>query len=120
MASRVTESITSSTLLPLIAEILGHGQRDEGGPDPERRRTVRRRNHQNGALQSVWPQLVIDEIAHLAVSLPDESHHADVGRAIPRHRAQQGAFAYAAAAENADSLSLAAGEQAVDGADPGD
>ena len=37
-----------------------------------------------------------------------------------RHGAEQGALAHAAAAEDADALSLAARQQAVDGADAGD
>ena len=106
--------------LALIAEIFGHGQRDEGGADAQRRGQVGRRDHHHAALQAFGAQFVFDEIADLAVALADQRDHADVGGIVARHRAEQSALADAAAAEDSDALPFAAGQQAVDRADAGD
>jgi hypothetical protein len=57
-------------------------------------------------------QFVFQEGADFAVALADHGDHRDVGRIVAGHGAEQGAFADAAAAEDADALAFAAGQQA--------
>ncbi len=106
-------------VLALVAKIFRHRQRDKGGANAQRRGTIGSGHHQHGFLQPVGAQLVLDEIPHLAIALADQRDHADIGGALPRHRAQQRAFAHARATEDSDSLPFAASQQAVDGANAG-
>ncbi len=56
---------------------------------------------------------------YLAVPFAYECNHRNVGKVVPGHGAEQGAFADAASAKKADPLPLSAGEETVDGADSG-
>ena len=120
MARRVTESITSSTFAPwsrkysATASATKQARTRSGAGRSE----VAHDDHR--ALHAFRAQLMFEKSAHLAVALADQRDDGDVRRIVPRHGAQQRALADAAAAENADALALAAGQQAVDGADAGD
>ena len=59
---------------------------------------------------------VFQKFAHFAAAFADQRQHRQVGRRAARHHADQRAFAHAAAAEDAQPLSPAAGQKAVDGA----
>ncbi len=72
-----------------------------------------------GASQALGAEVVLEEAAHLAAALADQRDHDDVGRGAARHHAEQRALADAAAAEDADALAAAAGQQRVDGAHAG-
>jgi hypothetical protein len=63
-------------------------------------------------------EAVLDELAHFASALADECNHIHFGGGVAGNHAHQGAFADAAAREDADTLSVGAGEQGVDGAYP--
>jgi hypothetical protein len=54
-------------------------------------------------------QIVLEEFADFAVAFADEGDDIDAGGTGARHGAEQGAFADAAAAEDADALAFAAG-----------
>ena len=88
----------------------------KAGANAKRRRPVGSGDNHNGPRQAFGAQLVLQKFAHFAVALADQGDHVDIGGAMPRHRAEQRALADAAAAENADALALAAGQQTVDGA----
>ena len=105
--------------LSLIAKIFRHRQRHERRANPQRRGHVGSRHHHHAALQALRAQFLLEKIAHLAVALADQRDHADVGRIVPRHRAQQRALAHARAAEDPDALPFAEGQQTVDRADAG-
>ena len=55
----------------------------------------------------------------LLTSFPDEGADVHVGLGVPCQHSQQHALSHAAAGEDSDALSLAAGDQAVDGPDAG-
>ena len=120
MARRVTESITSSTFLPwsrkysATASATKQARMRSGAGRSEVATTTTDLRH---ALRA---QIVLEKRAHFAVALADQRDHADVGRVVAAHGAEQRALADAAAAEDADALALAAGQQAVDGANAGD
>ena len=59
------------------------------------------------------------EIPHFAIALADQRDDTHGGGTAARHGAQQRALSDARAAEDADPLSLAAGQQTVDGANAG-
>ncbi len=103
-------------VLALIAEVFGHRQRDETGADAQRRRPVRSRHHNHRAAAPFRSQFVFKERPHFAIAFAHQRDHADVGVVVPRHHAQQRAFADAAASENPDALSFAARQQSIDGA----
>src|SRR5579863_681128 len=63
---------------------------------------------------------MIEKRLHLAVALADEGDDAYLRGVLPGHGAEQGAFPDAAAAEDSDSLSLSAREQAVNRANSRD
>ena len=70
--------------------------------------------------QAFGTEAVFEERAYLAATLADQGDDVDVGVEALGDLAQQGALADAAAGEDADALSLTAGQQSVDGATPGD
>src|ERR1019366_2356424 len=90
------------------------------GADAQRRRAFAGGADHDGAFAALGPELVFDECADFAVAFADHGDDRDVGRVVARHGAEQGALADAAAAENADALAFAAGQQGIDGADAGD
>ena len=104
----------------LVAEVFRGGQRDERRADTKRRGTVGSRRDHHRTLHAFRTELLIEKRLDLAVALADQRDHADLGRIFSRHRAQQRALADAAAAEQADSLALAAGQETIDGTDAGD
>ena len=104
----------------LIAEILGDGESDEAGAHAQRRGTVGGGADDDGALAALRAKLIFEKAADLAIAFADHGDHGDVGRIVARHGAEQRALADAAAAEDADALAFAAGQQGVDGADAGD
>ena len=105
---------------PLVAKILGHGQRHEAGAYAQRRRPVRGGHHHHGPLHAFRSQFVVQKRPHFAVALAHQGNDTDVGEVVARHGPQQGALAYAAAAEDAHPLPFADGQQAVDDPDSGD
>jgi hypothetical protein len=92
----------------LIAKIFGDGQGHETGAHAQRRGTVGGGADHHRAAAALGSHLVFQKGAHLAVALADERDHRDVGRIVPRHGAQQGALAHAAAAEDSHALAFAA------------
>ncbi len=71
----------------------------------------------HGALAAFLSERVFEEVAHFAAAFADQPEHGEVGSGVARHHADQRALAHAAAAENADALSAAAGEESIDRAD---
>ena len=69
--------------------------------------------------EALGAEIVLEEAADFAAALADQRDDRDVGRRAARHHAEQRALADAAAAEEADALAAAAGEQRVDGAHAG-
>ena len=115
-AKRVSESISSSTLLAAIAEIFGDRGREPGAVQAHQRRIVGGRRHDDRAPHAVGPESVADEFLDLAAALADQADDDDVGIRVARHHAEQHALADADAGEQADALSAADREQRVDGA----
>lgn len=61
-------------------------------------------------------QVPFHEFHHLAAALADQGDDVDVGPGIAGHHAHERGFAHAGTGHNAHALSLAQGQQAVDGA----
>src|SRR5690606_37234536 len=59
-------------------------------------------------------EVALDELAHLAAPLSDESDHVDVGFASPCHHSEERALPHAASGEDAKALSPAARDEGVD------
>ena len=108
--------MTSSTSLPLVAEILGDGGGGEGRPHAEQSRLVAGGHHDHAFGQPLGPQIALDEFVDFAAAFADQGNHVDVGRRVAGHHAQRHAFADARAGEDSHPLAFAAGQQAVDGA----
>ena len=105
--------------LALVAEVLGDGEGDEAGADAQRCGAVGAGDDEDAALAALLAELVVDEGLDLAVAFADEGDDGDVGRVAAAHGAEQRALADARAAEDADALADAAGQEAVDDADAG-
>ena len=58
---------------------------------------------------------MVDEAADLSATLAHEREHGDVGRSTARQHPEQRALSHAAPAEEADTLSQAAGQECIDG-----
>ena len=109
IAKRVTESISSSTSLALVAEVLGDRSspctapftRTSAGSSEGATTTTRAR-------QPLGAEVVLDELAHLAAALADQADHDHVGLGVAGHHAEQRALADAGAGEQADALAAAA------------
>ena len=55
------------------------------------------------------PEVVLDELAHLAAALADEGDHVDVGVGVAGDHAEEGGLADAGAGEDADALAACPG-----------
>ena len=86
----------------------------------KRRRPVGGGHHHHRTAAAFRAQFIFEKRPHFAIAFAHQRDHADVGVVVPRHRAQQSAFADAAASEDAHALSFAARQQAIDGANAGD
>ena len=100
----------------LVPEILGDGGGHIGRLEPFHGRTLRGRDHDDGLLESFLPDVVLDELAHLAPPLADEGQDLDVRRGIADQHGQQCALAAPGRREDAHPLPFAAGQQAVENA----
>ena len=120
MASRVTESITSSTSLPWSRKYSAAASATICGADAKRRGTVGGRRDHHRTFHAFRAEFLIQKRLDLAVAFADQRDHADLRRILSRHGAQQRAFTDAAAAEQSDSLALAARQKTIDRTDAGD
>ena len=117
-ASRVSESITNSTSRPrsrkysaiAVAQWAACTRTSAGSSLVATTTTL---------LASRRAEIALDELVDLAAAFADQGDHVHVGRRVARHHAQRHALAHARAGEDAHPLPLAAGQQAVDGADAG-
>ena len=61
-----------------VAEVLGHGQRGQGDPEPRARRLVHLAEHQGGVLSKTPDSVHLDdEVVALAGALADAGEHRD-------------------------------------------
>src|SRR6185369_2691365 len=88
--------------------------------DPQGRRALAGSTNHDRLFATFGAELVFQEAADLPVAFADHGDNRDVGRVVARHGAEKGALTNAAAAENADALAFAAGQQGIDGAYAGD
>ena len=105
--------------LTLIAEVLGDGRGHVSGAQALDRWRVAGGDHGHRALSAGLAERVLEELADLTPALADQRDHDDVGASTARQRAEQRALADAGAGEEAEALTDADAEKAVDGADPG-
>ena len=88
--------------------------------DPKRRRPVRSCNHNHRTAATFGAQLIFEKRAHFAIALANQRDYGYVGIVVARHGSEEGALANAAAAEDSNALSLAAGQQPINRANAGD
>ena len=105
-------------LLPLGLEILGDGGGDIGPPHPHQRRLVRCGNHHHRFFEPFLLQILFDELAQFPAPLADQGDDIYVGFSIARDHAEQGRLTHPGAGHDSHPLPFAAGQKAVDGADP--
>ena len=72
---------------------------------------------EDGLLEALGAEVLLDELAHLAAALADEREDGDLGLGVADDLREEGGLAAARGGEDAHALALAAGEEAVDGAD---
>ena len=70
----------------------------------------------DGAGETGLAEVVLDEVADFAASLADQGEDDDVAGGADREHGQEGGLADAGAGEEAETLALAAGGEAVEGA----
>ena len=101
--------------MSLIAEILRDSRGRHGTLDTHERRLIRRSYDDNGAFHAFRPKIALDEVAHLTATLAHQCDDTDVSlRVAGDHREQRG-LAHAGTGHDADTLSLAHRDQAIDG-----
>ena len=112
-ASRVSESITSSTSFPwsrkysaTAVAVKAARTRASAGSSLVATTTT--------LLARSCAQVALDKLVDFAAALADQRHDVHVGRRVARHHAQRDALADARAGEDSDPLSFAAGQHAVD------
>ncbi len=81
------------------------------------RRLVGGRDHDHGAGETGFAQIVLEELLHLAAALADEADDGDVGGDVTREHGQQHRFADAGAGEDAQTLAATAGQKGIERAD---
>src|SRR5690606_28188401 len=100
-------------------EVLRDRGADVGDAAALQRRAIRGGDDDDAALEPLGPEAVLHELAHLAAALADEHDDVDVAPRPSREHAEQRALAAAGRGEDAEALSLADAEQAVDRAHAG-
>ena len=85
------------------------------GVYPQQRGLVGGSHHNDGFGQPL-AQVALQEIEDFSPALADKRNYVDIGTAVAGNHPQQHALADASSGEDAQSLSLAAGEQTVNGA----
>ena len=105
MAKRVTLSIRQSTAQALIAQRLGHGERQVGGAPAQHGGHVRGRDHDHAAGAgrrgpSPWWSKRVD----LAAALADQPEHQGIGIAVAGQHREQRRLADAGAGEDPHAL----------------
>lgn len=104
--------------LALIAEIFGHGRGRVRGLQPFHGGTVRGGDDQHGLFPAFRSQVVLDELPDFAAAFADQGQHAHVRRAALDDRGQKRTLAAACRRRKYPALPLAAGQHAVDHAQP--
>jgi hypothetical protein len=94
--------------------MLGNRRGAPGAVDTHQRRVVRRRGHDDGPLEPLPAEDLLDELTHLATTLTDQGHDDDIRRRVLGHHPQQRTLADTAAGEQAEALPLAHREQGID------
>ena len=69
-------------LVPLVAEPFGDGGGDVGGLEALHGGAVGRGDDEDGLLESLGAEVLLDELAHFASALADERQHSDFGLGI--------------------------------------
>jgi hypothetical protein len=101
-------------VLAAVAEMGRDRVAQFGRHDAHHRRFVGRRHDQHGAFQAFGTERLLDEFAHLAVTLADQADHDHVGHGLARDQAEQHRFADAGTGHQADALALAEREHRID------
>ncbi len=76
-------------VLALIAEVLRNSSRNVGTAQTSQRRSVRRGNDDDRALEPLRSQIVLNELAHLSGALTNEGNHIHVGFGVAGDHADQ-------------------------------
>jgi hypothetical protein len=100
-------------VLAAIAEIFGDGHGGVGGIPAHQRRGVGCGDDDDGAGETGGAEFVFQEFAHFAAAFADKGKYRDIAVGMAGEHGQQGGFADARAGEQADVLTLAAGDEAV-------
>ena len=98
----------------LVAKLFGDRHRDIGRLTAHQRRLVGRRGDDDGARETFFAQIVLDEFLHLAAALADQTDDDRIGIGVAREHGQQCRLADAGAREDAHALALAAGRERVE------
>ena len=106
-------------VLALIAKVFGDRRGGSRRLHADQGRLVAGGHDDDALGQALRTEVALDELVHLAAALADQGDDVHVGRRIAGHHAQQHALAHARSGEDPHPLPLAAGQQAVDGADAG-
>ncbi|MNE13178.1 hypothetical protein D3C80_1060050 [compost metagenome] len=102
---------------PLIAQVFRDGQGHIGRLAPFQRRLVRGGDDDDGALQALFAQGLLDELADLAAPLADQADDHDVAGGLLGQHGQQHRLAHARTGEDAQALAPAGGGEDVHRAD---
>ena len=94
--------------------MLGDGHGRVGRLASHQGRRVRCRDHHHRPGQARLPQIVFQELPHLASAFSDQGNDRDVAVGVTRQHREQGGLADARACEQAEALSGAAGREAVE------
>ena len=101
----------------LRGEVFSYAGCGQRGAHAQERRLVRGGDEDDGAAAAFGPQTLFEEFADFATTLANQANDDDFSVAVAGHHANERAFAHTRAAEDADALAAAHGEQAVDGTD---
>ena len=101
----------------LVAERLGDAGGHERRLEADQRRLVGGGDDDDRARHALGAEVLLEELADLAATLPDEADDPDVGVGAAGDLGQQAGLADAGAGEDAQALALAAGDEGVERAD---
>ncbi len=100
--------------MAFVPEMLRHRHGRVGRFPPQQRGRIGGGRHDHRAGQAVRAQLVLQELAHLAATLADESEHRHVAGGVARQHGKQRRLADAGAGEQPKPLPGAAGGEQVE------
>ena len=102
-------------VVALIPEILSDAGSHRGTLFPQHSGLIGGRHHQDGAGHALLPQVLLYKIQNLTATFAHQRNDIDIRLDIFGDHAHQGTLAHAGAGEDADTLTLADGQQTVNG-----